>query len=78
MFKDIFKDVFSLNFIYEIGKNILTIIMIGIMLFITTEIYPIKSEYFLLFLLVFIGVLTYFGFSYLPKFLSKIRQINLK
>jgi len=72
MLKDIFKDVFSLNFIYEIGKNILTIVMIGIMLFITTEIYPIKSEYFLLFLLVFIGVLTYFGFSYLNRKSKKV------
>ena len=71
--KNLYKDIFSLNSLYEIVRNIFTVIVIGIALYIFLEIYPIPSEYFLLFLLALVGVLSYF---YLP-IISKILMLKV-
>ena len=67
----IFSNIFSLNFWLDIVRNIFTIIIIGLALYIFNDIYPINSDYLLLFLLVLIGITTYFSFP----FLSKIYQL---
>lgn len=65
--RNIGKDIFSLNSLYEIVRNIFTVIVIGIMLYIFRVSYPIRSEYLLLFLLVLVGVLFYIYIPILCK-----------
>jgi hypothetical protein len=74
-FNNLYKDNFSLNSLYEIVRNIFTVIVIGIALYIFIEIYSITSDYLLLFLLALVGVLFYFCFpivSKIPKLLTKV------
>ena len=76
-FSDLYKDIFSLNSLYEIIRNILTVVAIGIALYIFIEIYPITSEY-LLFLLALVGVLSYFCLPIVSKIPMLIAAIILK
>lgn len=74
-FIDIYKDIFSLNSLYEIVRNIVTVMVIGIALYIFLEIYPITSEYLLFFLLALVGVLFYFCFpavSMIPMLIIEV------
>jgi cell division protein FtsZ len=59
-FNDLYKDIFSLNSLYEIVINIFTVVIIGIVLYVFLTIYPHISEYLLSFLLVVVGVASYF------------------
>lgn len=76
--KNLYKDIFSLNSLYEIVRNIFTVMIIGIALYIFLEIYPITSEYLLLFLLALIGVLSYFCLPIVSKIPMFIAAIILK
>jgi hypothetical protein len=64
---EFYKNVFSLKFLSGVIRNILTIITIGITLYILREIYPITSEIFLLFLVILVGIISYFCLPFLLK-----------
>lgn len=72
---NLYKDIFSLNSLYEIVRNIFTVMVIGISLYIFLEIYSITSEYLLLFLLASIGVLSYFCFPIVSRILMVIIEV---
>jgi cell division protein FtsZ len=70
-FNHLYKDIFSLNSLYEILINISTVVMIGIVLYVLLTIYPIISELLLLVLLIVVGVASYLclhiGYSILSQ-----------
>lgn len=81
-FNYLYKNILSINFFYNIVRNIITVIVIGITLYFLHEIYNIASDYLLLFLLAVIGILTYF---YLPisvrifmLFIPEISKVSSK
>lgn len=73
--KNLYRDIYSLNSLYEIVRNIFTVIAIAIVLFIFSEIHPVTSEYLLLFLLALVGVIFYFCFPIVSKVLMPIDVI---
>ncbi|NQE45728.1 Cell division protein FtsZ 1 [ANME-1 cluster archaeon GoMg2] len=58
-FNRLYKDIISLNSLYEILINIFTVVMIGIVLYVLLTIYPLISELLLLVLLIVVGVASY-------------------